>query len=202
VSAEITVYLRDVNGPLVEAWSRLFADVPEVHPSLGDIFGISADAIISPANSFGFMDGGIDLAYSRRFGWQLQERLRALLRDEYDGELPVGMAVLLGTGDSEIPYLVSAPTMRAPARVADTLNAYVAFRAALRVILRHNERFPGTIRSVLCPGLATATGEMPAEICAKQMHAAYAQVIGGQTWENTSINAIINEHYRLLRTGD
>lgn len=26
---------------------------------------------VSPANSFGFMDGGIDMAYSLHFGWQL-----------------------------------------------------------------------------------------------------------------------------------
>lgn len=28
---------------------------------------------VSPANSFGFMDGGIDLAYSLHFGWQMYE---------------------------------------------------------------------------------------------------------------------------------
>ena len=26
---------------------------------------------VSPANSFGFMDGGIDMAYSLHFGWQM-----------------------------------------------------------------------------------------------------------------------------------
>ena len=26
---------------------------------------------VSPANSFGFMDGGIDMAYSQHFGWQM-----------------------------------------------------------------------------------------------------------------------------------
>jgi O-acetyl-ADP-ribose deacetylase (regulator of RNase III) len=198
--AEVIYHLRDINAPLVAAWSKRFADIPQVQPSLGDIFGVKADAIISPANSFGFMDGGIDLAYSRRFGWQLQERLQELLRQEYEGELPVGMAVLLETGDSELPYLISAPTMRAPTNVSDTLNAYLAFRAALRVIQKHNAQFPDSIQSVLCPGLATATGEMPVEICAKQMHAAYIQVVQGQTWRADSINEIINEHYRLLRT--
>jgi O-acetyl-ADP-ribose deacetylase (regulator of RNase III) len=200
--SEVVYHLRDINAPLVAEWSNYFADVPHVHPSIGDIFGVQADAIISPANSFGFMDGGIDLVYSRRFGWQIQERLRQLLQQEYEGELPVGMAVLLGTGDPELPYLISAPTMRAPANVADTLNAYLAFRAALRVIRKHNALFPGTIKSVICPGLGTATGEMPVDICAKQMHAAYVQVVEGQTWDSGSINAIINEHYRLLRPGD
>ncbi len=200
--SEVIYYLRDINAPLVAAWSKYFADIPQVHPSVGDIFGVQADAIISPANCFGFMDGGIDLIYSRRFGWQLQERLRQLLREEYEGELPIGMAVLLGTGDPNLPYLISAPTMRAPANVSNTLNAYLAFRASLRIIQKHNALFPGAIKSVICPGLATATGEMPAEICAKQMYAAYTQVVEGQTWDSGSINAIINEHYRLLRAGE
>lgn len=35
------------------------------------------------------MDGGIDMVYSKHFGWQLQERLQQHLRADYDGELPV-----------------------------------------------------------------------------------------------------------------
>lgn len=199
--SEVIYHLRDINAPLVEAWSNYFADIPHVRPSMGDIFGLEADAIISPANSFGFMDGGIDLVYSRRFGWQLQERLQALLRVEYEGELPVGMAVVLGTGDPNLPYLISAPTMRAPTNVSDTLNAYLAFRASLWAINRHNALFPGSIKSVICPGLGTATGGMLVEICAKQMYTAYVEIIEGETWTG-SINSIINEHYRLLRVND
>lgn len=200
--SEVIYYLRDINAPLVAAWSKYFANIPNVLPSVGNIFGLQADAIISPANCFGFMDGGIDMVYSRRFGWQLQGRLQFLLRQEWEGELPIGKAVILGTGDPELPFLISAPTMRAPTNVSNTLNAYLAFRASLRVIQQHNVQFPGSIKSVLCPGLATATGEMPVKICAKQMHAAYLQVVEGQTWHASSINEISNEHYRLLKEED
>jgi hypothetical protein len=34
--------------------------------------------------------------------------------------------------------VISAPTMRIPRDVADTVNAYLAFRAALRAVLDHN----------------------------------------------------------------
>ena len=90
-------YLRDRNAELVQAWAECFADVPEVEASQGDIFDLSADAVISPANSFGFMDGGIDLVYSKRFGWHVQERIQQLLRESHDGELPVGLAVIVPT---------------------------------------------------------------------------------------------------------
>ncbi len=200
--SDVIYHLRAREEEFVEAWNKYFHDIPQVQPSVGDIFEFTADAIISPANGFGFMDGGIDKLYSEYFGWHVQDRLRTLLRDEYDGELPVGLAVIIETDHPDIPYLISAPTMRAPVDVSNTLNAFLAFRAALRVIQRKSEAEPGAIKSVLCPGLATGTGEMPMEICAKQMHAAYLQVIEKQITTPNSVNEAILEHYRLLRLDD
>lgn len=149
--------------------------------SEGDIFAEPSDAIVSPANSFGFMDGGIDLVYSLRFGWALQERLRALLRAEHDGELPVGQAVIVETDDPAFPLLISAPTMRVPMDVSRTVNAFLAFRAVIRSVHAWNRTASRPIDSILCPGLGTAVGRMPAEACARQMHHAYrASHLGAQ----------------------
>jgi hypothetical protein len=115
---------------VVRAWEKYFKGIANVRISHGDILERPADAIVSPANSFGYMDGGIDLVYLRRFGWELQTRLQAHLRDEHDGELPVGQATIVETFDTAIPYLVSAQTMRIPMNVSSTINAYLAFRAA------------------------------------------------------------------------
>lgn len=71
VAPRVHFLLRDRNAALVEAWGE-FAAASEVEVSHGDIFDLSADAIVSPANSFGFMDGGIDLVHSQHFGWSLQ----------------------------------------------------------------------------------------------------------------------------------
>jgi len=165
--------LRDIDPDVVNAWRKYFKGIADVRISLGEIFESSADAIVSPANSFGYMDGGIDLVYLHRFGWELQTRLQAHLRDEHDGELPVGQATIVETFDSTIPYLVSAPTMRVPMNVSNTVNAYLAFRAAIRAIKLHNQEAPQAIRSVLCPGLCTAIGRMPPDLSARQMAAAY-----------------------------
>lgn len=200
--SDIIYHLRDRGGELAEAWDRYFQDIPEIQPSVGDIFEFPADAVISPANGFGFMDGGIDRVYSEYLGWHVQDRLRTLLREQYHGELPVGWAVLIETVHPEIPYMISAPTMRAPTDVSQTLNAYLAFRAALRVIQKKNIEQPGTIKTVLCPGLATGTGEMSVEICAKQMHTAYIEVIHNQPFQPSGVNESILEHYRLLRIDD
>ncbi|GHU70120.1 hypothetical protein FACS189450_04050 [Spirochaetia bacterium] len=75
MSNVLTLFLRSINKDIVDEWMRVFAGYKNVEISCGDIFDIKADAIISPANSFGFMDGGIDLAYSKYFGWKLQKTL-------------------------------------------------------------------------------------------------------------------------------
>lgn len=165
--------LRDINRAVVEAWREQFAGHADVVVSQGDIFDEPADAIVSPANSFGFMDGGIDLVYSLRFGWSLETRLREVLRAEHDGELPVGQAVIVETGDVAFPLLVSAPTMRVPMNVSDTVNAFLAFRAVIRAVQDYNDTARRPIETVLCPGLATAVGEMHPRTCARQMAYAY-----------------------------
>jgi O-acetyl-ADP-ribose deacetylase (regulator of RNase III) len=172
--------LRDIDVDVVNAWARHFKGLDDVVVSNGDIFDLEADAIVSPANSFGYMDGGIDLVYIRRFGWELQDRLQLHLREQHDGELPVGQAVIIETFDRAIPLLISAPTMRVPMNVSRSVNAYLAFRAAIRAAKQHNREHPGSIGRILCPGLCTAIGRMAPDVAARQMAAAYQACVLGQ----------------------
>ena len=172
-------YLRDLHQDMVEAWDRFFSQEPDVEVSSGEILeGPRADAIVGPANSFGFMDSGIDVTYSEYFGRALGENLRAVLKNQYDGELPVGQAVTISTWTKDYPYLISAPTMRVPMVVAGTVNAYLAFRAVIREVARFNKEqadrgLANRINSVLCPGLGTGVGKMRPGVCARQMYFAY-----------------------------
>ena len=190
--------LRDSNLAVVEAWREYFSGAADVSVAAADIFAEPADAIVSPANSFGFMDGGIDLVYSLRFGWVLEQRLRALIRAEHDGEVPVGQAVIVETGDPQFPLLVSAPTMRIPMDVSRTVNAYLAFRAVIRAVRMHNRTAQPPIESVLCPGLGTAIGRMHPQVCARQMHAAYETSHLGAAWNPPDLMAAAETHHRLL----
>ena len=191
------IFLRDINAEVVAAWEELFAGVEGVEISQGDIFGLTADALVSPANSFGYMDGGIDGVYSMHFGWDLSARLRDVLRRDWDGELPVGCAVIVETQDPRIPYLVSAPTMRVPMNVSNTVNAYLAFRAALIAVRNHNRANPGSVGSLLCPGLATFYGCMDPRRSALQMLLAYRLVVKGEAGiQDTALNVL--RHHREM----
>jgi O-acetyl-ADP-ribose deacetylase (regulator of RNase III) len=192
-----SIHLRDINADVVEAWRAAFADVADVEVSLGDIFAEEADAILSPANSFGHMDGGIDLLYSRYFGWELQTNLQAVLAEHHYGELPVGQAIVLATGHEHFPFLVSAPTMRVPARIDQTVNVYLAFRAALIAVRSHNARADEAIQSLLVPGLGTGVGAMPPARAARQMRLAYDSILAPAS-ERRSARTILREHHELL----
>ncbi len=194
----LSIHLRDINTAVAKAWEQQFAGLHNVEVSCGDIFEHRADAIVSPANSFGYMDGGIDLIYSRVLGRHLEGRLQALLRDQHFGELPVGQAVIVPTDHKAIPYLVSAPTMRVPTGISRTANVYLAFRAALIAIQKHNENSAQEIGSLLVPGLGTGVGDMPPERAARQMRIAYDAIIEGEACRERNAGTIWGEHSDML----
>ena len=169
-------------------WSRpgegdIFSDKPgPISPD--DPIDVTADAIVSPANSFGFMDGGIDMLYSRRFGWQVQDRLQELIKEHHHGELLVGAAEIVET-DAHIPFLIAAPTMRVPMILRDSVNPYLAARAAL-LLVKHGTfkagEFRGTrvcevVHSIAFTGLGTGVGQVGWAVCAHQMRLAIEEVL-------------------------
>jgi len=165
------VYLRDVNGHLVSYWQKYFRGLPEVDIAHGTIFGAKADAIVSPANSFGFMDGGIDLIYRNKFGMSVEALVQKNIDLHFYGELPIGQALSIPMRGQDYKFLIVAPTMRLPAKVDSTLNAYHAFRAAL--LVAKDKGFD----SIVCPGLATGSGQACLEMVARQMFVAYVSVV-------------------------
>lgn len=176
------IHLRDRSLEMVKAWEMAFKGAKNVYLTHGNIFDdgthMNSEAIVSPANSFGFMDGGIDGVYSTFFGWKMSERLRSQIRLHHDGELLVGnyevVEIFQDKSDASIPYLISVPTMRTPQNVSHTVNAYLAFRAALRAAKKFN------FHSILSPGMATAIGQMPFEQAAIQMRQAYNEITSGE----------------------
>jgi O-acetyl-ADP-ribose deacetylase (regulator of RNase III) len=188
---------------LAAAWRAAFADVPAVKIIEGDILAASGDAIVSPANSFGYMDGGLDRLYSEHFGWEPEKRVRDVILRDHHGELPVGQAIVVETGHPQVRFLISAPTMRVPSDVSGTVNAYLAFRAVLRAVEAHNASAAAVVRApmvtVLCPGLGTGEGRMPAARCATQMREAYRIVVEGEVVRLGGLAGAVRHHMMLIR---
>jgi O-acetyl-ADP-ribose deacetylase (regulator of RNase III) len=162
------LHFVDTSGDLVRELRRVFADVEDVVCADGDILAVARNAIVSPSNSYGFMDGGIDLAYADFFGPQLQIAVQEAILRRPEGYLPVGASLAVSTGHERIPYLIVAPTMHTPEE-APRENCYRAMRAILRLMRTQ----PELGREVFCPGLATGIGGVPPAEAAEQMFRAY-----------------------------
>src|SRR5260370_6767409 len=114
--------LTAVEESLADAWTKFCGDLDFVTIHLGSILDLDCDAVVSPANSYGFMDGGIDAIYIGYFGSDVQTRLRRQILDHHHGELIVGQADVIETGHERIPFLIAAPTMRVPMNLGETVN--------------------------------------------------------------------------------
>jgi O-acetyl-ADP-ribose deacetylase (regulator of RNase III) len=201
---ELILVARD--NRLAEAWQHEFEGVAGISVHHGSIFDVACDAVVSPANSFGFMDGGIDALYMDRFGDDIQMKLRRLILDHHHGELLIGNAELVETGHPDQPYLIAAPTMRVPMVLDETtINPYLATRAVLLLVKkgviaagRHTgQRVASHVKTIAFPGMGTGIGRVSPAICARQMRAAVRDVMFDQYRMPTSW-AEASERHQLL----
>lgn len=169
------IVLCHVDRPLGDAWGHFFEGLPGVEITGGDICRVPCDAIVSPANSFGFMDGGLDHLLSERFGWTLEKKVKQAIEGRPMRELLVGEALVVPTDDAQIPWLICAPTMRVPMRIRTSVNAYLAMKAILLTAKAH--ALSPAIETVAIPGLGTGIGELAPELAARQMAQAYREVV-------------------------
>ncbi|CAN5657696.1 macro domain-containing protein [soil metagenome] len=199
--------LTAVEKSLAEAWQNFCGDLDFVTVHQGSILNVECDAVVSPANSFGFMDGGIDAVYLSHFGYDIQTRVRKHIFEHHHGELIVGNADVVETENESIPFLIIAPTMRVPMILQDTVNPYLAARAIFNLI-KYQSFISGSlktqpiaehIKTVALPGLGTGVGRVGFNTCAHQIRAAIDDVIlekytMPQSWAEAS------ERHQLLYT--
>lgn len=179
------IVLCSVDRPLADAWQKFCGDLDFVTIHYGSILDLNCDAIVSPANSFGFMDGGLDMLYSQHFGWQVQEQLQQTIIKKHHGELLVGMAEIVETDNTKIPYVIAAPTMRVPMILKDSINPYLAARAVLLLIkygifengILEGELISQAVQTVAFPGLGTGVGKIGVNTCAHQVRKAIDTVL-------------------------
>ncbi len=137
--------------------------------------------MVSAANSFGLMDGGVDLAITNFFGVELMDRVQQTIVKEFRGEQPVGTCIIVETRHPKHPYIAHAPTMRLPMRIATTDNVYLAMWATLLAVWKHNLGSDTKITNLACPGLGTACGQVDFAVAAKQMALAYQHFLDPPT---------------------
>ncbi|CAG8472204.1 6018_t:CDS:2, partial [Acaulospora colombiana] len=201
------LFLVDTQMTLIESWNRELKKLPskvstkdptpclkvQLHnaPFQELLKTHQAECMVSPANSFGLMDGGIDYYISEYYGGV--DKLIPLVQKgidlEWCGEQNVGTCLLVDVGElvgdsnsadqgrKNLPrYIAHCPTMRTP-KALDTEDdiVYRCTWAMLCAVRSHNAKvLAGStkhqrINAVICAGFGTGVGGYPEKLCAKQM---------------------------------
>ena len=166
--------LVDPKSELCKCWKQQFRGLSHVEivnerfEELEDF-----DCMVSAANSFGLMDGGVDLAIICYFGVELMDRVQERIIRDYLGEQPVGTSIIVETGNAKHPFIAHTPTMRVPMTIANTDYVFAAMWAMLVAVHQHNRQAERSIKSIACPGLGTSCGMVGPEEAARQMALAY-----------------------------
>ncbi|WP_328446402.1 macro domain-containing protein [Amycolatopsis sp. NBC_00438] len=170
-----------VDEPLATAWTAVAGKVAgRVRVHRGSVLDVLAQAVVSPADSYGRMRGGIDAVYARAFPG-VEQHVRSAVLAFHGGELPIGEAVIVPTGEAEPAWLISAPTTREPGEVlpADTVHPYLAARAVFltwRDGLLDDGPVRESVETIAMPGLGTGAGGVDPATCARQVAAAWDDV--------------------------
>lgn len=209
----ISFHLCDTNVEIVKYWKSYFSDYENFkfyHEDLIKVYDrVCCEStknienkkygIVSPANSFGDMQGGIDLIFYTKFGWKLEELVMQNIIKYKFGELVVGDCIIVEIPKDDFSsqkqikkYLLVAPTMRVPMGIKGTVNVYLAFRAALISLLTANNN----ITDVFVSGMGTGIGKVEPNICAKQMFYAYHNLLNPKA--HNDLIQMTREHVDLL----
>ena len=81
------IYLLDNNIIMKSIWDLYFRDVQDVTPVCDDfkhfMDNMEVECVVSPANSYGLMDGGYDRAISEWFGFDLMKKVQGYIIANY-----------------------------------------------------------------------------------------------------------------------
>lgn len=123
----------------------------------GDITEIICDAIVNPANSFGYMGGGVAGAIKRAGGVEIEKEAVS------KAPIPVGSAITTNAGKLKCKYVIHAPTMKYPAMRINIENVKLATKAALETALRAG------VKTIAIPGMGTGVGGVSIDEAAEAM---------------------------------
>lgn len=167
------IYILDRNSDNCQYVQQYFggqADVEVVTAEFEDFMNdYPVECVVSPANAYGLMDGGYDLAITRYFGDELQQRVQQYIVDHLYGEQPVGTSIIVDAGEDG-QWLIHTPTMRTPEEIEDPRVIYHCMRSTLICAYQND------VESIVIPLFGCGCGAVDPRIAAQMMWRAYEQI--------------------------
>ena len=166
------VYLLDRNETICNWWRVYFKDTKDVEIVCDDFENFvsknNVECIVSPANSYGIMDGGYDGAITSYFGKDLARKVQDYIVENFYGEQPVGSSCVVDINESQ--KLIHTPTMRIPSKIKDAMVVYHCMRSTLILARKIG------IKSIVIPAFGGDCGDVKYSVLAEMMYNAYYQI--------------------------
>ena len=182
------ITIANPSKELHEVFSWQFREISEVdchHGKFEEVYGF--DCVATAGNSFGLMDAGMDLAVVKFFNRDLMEGIQQHILRSYLGEQPVGTAFIAETDDVRHPYVIHAPTMRAPMNINGTDNIYNAMWAVMIAVHQHNLTASKKIEHLVTSSFGTGTGGVSGLESSLQMKLAIQHFLSPPEYINPSL---------------
>jgi len=153
-----------------------------IHLYNGDFQDLKFDAIVSPANSYGIMEGGFDMHLNNYLSNELNYKdfikmIQKQLSKKVNLLQQPGSAILLETNNSKCPYLIHSPTMQIPSIIYNKEIVYWCIYNILTLIYNHNENCikdkETKINTICMPGMGTGCGQLTYKDFVKLLYLAY-----------------------------
>ena len=141
------------------------ASINECNPSfdveLGNPLAFDIDAVVSPANTMGIMNGGYDAVLRRYFGVGIEYTVRQYF-DKF--KLDVGEAIAVITGHSKVEWLIVTPTVSV---TGEGLSGHVSvsYSCAYNAVKAAHEK---GVQYLGMTGLGGGVGGLDRRVSAKQ----------------------------------
>jgi len=162
------------------------------------------DCIVSPGNSHGLMDGGIDKPIADQFGHYKDtiKKVQAILKDKHNFKQMPGTATLVKMQSDKCKYILHVPTMIIPMRITNKEVIYWGFYNLLQEVHMHNKSFDD-IKKICMSGLGTGAGRVQGDQFVKLIKLAYDHFLENlqkneMTWDDANRQYIAL--YKLLQT--
>lgn len=175
---DLKIYLCDFSTSMCNAWRKSLKEADGYHDNI-EVFEGSfhdfmtthpdIDGIVSPANSYGLMDGGYDKSIIEWFGTETMQAVQTAIIKEWFGEQPVGscLVVPVPTNVAYGQFILHTPTMRVPSIIEDPEVVYHCTRSCVMAALK------AEFNSIVVPAFGSCCGKVPHNMLADYMERAF-----------------------------
>lgn len=133
------------------------------------------DCLVSPANSYGMMDGSYDKALTNILGIECENKVQSIIKKYFLGEQPICTSFIIDTPINGVK-LIHTPTMRVPSVIKEPEIVYHCTRSTLICALEND------VKTIVLPAFGNAVGEVDSKTCAQYMYNAYKQILFAQNY--------------------